>query len=264
MSDSILYVYGIAPAGIRVATAPPGLDNAALSIIESGDIAALVSNLDAELYSREQIEASVADVAWVGPRAVAHDAMVTWASEQGGVIPLPAFTIFSDESAVQTMLRERGAQLVRTLAHVARGHEYAVRLFRIDELLARQLAELSPRIAEIESEARSATPGQRYLLERKADAERKGELRQIASNVASAAYAALAERSLAATREELPKTELDGAIGIAVLNAYFLVGRSDLEPFREELTRLAKRHEPMGFRFEFTGPWPPYHFVRES
>jgi hypothetical protein len=51
--------------------------------------------------------------------------------------------------------------------------------------------------------------------------------------------------------------------GTAVLNASFLLAHGHEEAFRGELTALVNEHEPRGFRFEFTGPWPPYHFVRE-
>ena len=266
MSDSlsVVYVYGIAPADIRGAEAPTGLDNEPVFVIRDGDVAALVTHLDGKLYSRERIETHVGEVGWLGPRAIAHDAVVTWASEQGGVIPLPAFTMFSDEDGVRTMLRERGTRFARTLAHVAKGHEYGVRVFRIDDVLTRHLAELSPRIAEIEREALQAPPGQRYLLERKAEGERKAELRGAAADVARASYDALAQHAIGAEQGALPRQELEGVVGVAVLNAYFLVGRDSLEPFRERLTKLAERHEQVGFRFEFSGPWPPYHFVQES
>ncbi|MGI9078525.1 MAG: GvpL/GvpF family gas vesicle protein, partial [Gemmatimonadaceae bacterium] len=228
MSDSLslVYVYGIAPATIRGLEAPPGLDEKPVSVIHDGDVAALVTRLDGKLYSRERVESQVGEVSWLGPRAIAHDAVVTWASTQGGVIPLPAFTMFADENGVRTMLRERGEHFARTLARVAQGHEYGVRVFRIDDVLIRHLAELSPRVAEIEREALDAFPGQRYLLERKAEGERKAELRRAAGEVARSSYEALAQRAMGAVQDALPRQEPEGAVGVAVLNAYFLVGRA--------------------------------------
>jgi hypothetical protein len=26
---------------------------------------------------------------------------------------------------------------------------------------------------------------------------------------------------------------------------------------------MVNKYEPSGFKFDFTGPWPPYHFVGE-
>jgi hypothetical protein len=48
------------------------------------------------------------------------------------------------------------------------------------------------------------------------------------------------------------------------LNAVFLVAPESYTSFRGSLGRLATRLEPSGFRFEFSGPWPPYHFVERA
>jgi hypothetical protein len=162
------------------------------------------------------------------------------------------------------MLRERGAALARTLNHVRDRQEYGVRLFRIDDALTAHLAILSPRIAELERSAAAASPGQRYLLTRKLEAERSEELRRISQDVAQRAFDALTRHAAAAVLDALPRRTLEGMAGTAVLNASFLLARDAAEPFTRELTALVEEHEPQGFRFEFTGPWPPYHFVRET
>jgi hypothetical protein len=86
-------------------------------------------------------------------------------------------------------------------------------------------------------------------------------VRRIGGEVAREIYQALSARSLAGATDPLPQAG-EATAGTAVLNAFFLVGRDALTPFRETLTDLANRYDARGFRFEFTGPWPPYHFVR--
>jgi hypothetical protein len=54
------------------------------------------------------------------------------------------------------------------------------------------------------------------------------------------------------------------ATGTMVLNAAFLVAPSALEAFQRTLTSIVERHDQRGFRFDFTGPWPPYHFAHPS
>jgi hypothetical protein len=261
MSDSIVYVYGFVAADAAADDAPAGLEGAPVALVREGAVAALASRLPADVYARERVEALVGDVAWLGERAVAHDGVVTWASGRGGVVPVPMFTLFSDEGAVREALAARGVSLGAALRRVARGEEYGVRLFRRDAELAPRLAELSPELARLEAQAREATPGQRYLLERKVDALRASELRRVARDVAGELYDALAPLALEAVREPLPRADDAAESGLAALNAYFLVERGALEPFRRALTALAARWEQRGFRVEFTGPWPPYHFA---
>ncbi|HEU4565401.1 MAG TPA: GvpL/GvpF family gas vesicle protein [Gemmatimonadaceae bacterium] len=264
MSESIIYIYGIVGADTALAGAPAGLEEAPVELVREGELAALVSRLPAAAYGRERVEALVGDVAWLGGRAVAHDGVITWASARGGIVPTPMFTLYSDTGAVQEMLRAQREELARTLAHVAQGEEYGVRLFRVQELLERQLPALSPQLAKLEAQARDASPGQRYLLERKLEAERLSEMRRVSRDVAREVYDALAPQAMGAVREPLPRAEGEAEAGMAVLNAYFLVRRGTLEPFRRSLTELASRYGPRGFRVEFTGPWPPYHFVRPA
>jgi gas vesicle protein GvpL/GvpF len=261
MADTIWYVYGVVPADLDLAGAPPGIDDAPVTVERDSGLAALVSRLAASVYSPEEVEARTGDLQWLGPRAVAHDRVVTWASDTGAVVPLPMFSLFSDGARVRAMLRERAADLQSTLAKIAPGREYTLRLFRFDDALRGELGAVSQRIAELEAQAREADPGRRYLLQRKLDAERTAEVRRVGANVAREVYAALAARSLAAITDALPQPG-EGVAGTAVLNASFLVGRDALTPFREVLTHLATRYDGHGFRFEFTGPWPPYHFVR--
>ena len=264
MADRIHYVYAVVDADTDASGAPHGIDDTPVELLADGAVAALVSRVDAAVYAGPEVEARSADLEWLGPRARAHDAVVTWASDRGAVVPLPMFSLFRDRDGVATMLRERRDALTRMLAHVRDRQEYGVRLFRIDAALTEHLAELSPRIAELERTAAAASPGQRYLLNRKLEAERTEELRRISHDVAQRVFDALGAHAAAAALDALPRRTIEGMAGTAVLNASFLLARGSVDAFRHALTREVTQYEPRGFRFEFTGPWPPYHFVRET
>ncbi|MBX6332186.1 MAG: GvpL/GvpF family gas vesicle protein [Gemmatimonadaceae bacterium] len=263
MSEHVVYVYGIVPAAIDTTGAPRGLDDAPVCAERAGDVAALTSRLDAPTYAGGTAEARAGDVAWIGPRAIAHDAVLTWASDAGAVIPLPMFTLFADLSGVQAMLAAKRERFRAILDRVAPAQEYTLRVFRLDAAVAATLGALSPRVSALEQQAAAATPGQRYLLERKLDGERRTELRRVSDEVANAVYTTIAGAALAAVRDPLPTNTPDDGVGRSVLNASFLVSRTGPDAFRAAVTALAQQYEPRGFRFELTGPWPPYHFVRE-
>jgi hypothetical protein len=263
LPDQVLYTYAVTPATLDAAAAPAGIDDASVRLIGDGDLGALVSRVDATSYAPERVEQATGEVAWLAPRAAAHDAVVTWASDRGPVVPLPIFTLFRDDARVRQMLRERRDELHATLERVGAGEEYGLRIYRLDDALARHVSALSPRIGALERQAREAHPGQRYLLERKLETERRDEVRRIGGDVARASFETLAPLALEAVHELLPARGRDDLTGVAVLNAFFLVRRGGLAPFQQALTAIVRDHEPHGFRFDFTGPWPPYHFVRE-
>lgn len=250
-----------------IARAPSGLDDSPVALEQNSGaaVAALVSRVDATVYAGGAMESRASDVDWVGPRAVAHDAVLSWASESGGVVPFPMFTLFASAESVRAMLREREAVLDDLLARVAPCQEWTVRLFRLDDRAIAALGLTSPAIAELAERAQAAAPGQRYLLERKADEVRGVELRRVSLESAREAFDALSALGERAVRDALPAAP-SGArpAGVAVLDASFLVRRDRVEAFRAAAGELAARLEPRGLRVELSGPWPPYHFVRDD
>ena len=261
--SSVWYVYGVVPADVAIAHPPTGLDDASVECICSGSLAALASRLDAIRYTTDAVERGTADMEWLAPRAMAHDRVLTWASDCAPVVPLPMFSLFTSDEAVQRMLREQTVRLHVALERASEGREYALRVYRLDEELRAVAAELSARLAELEQAAASATPGQRYLLERKLDSERKAELHAIGARVASQVLEALGHLAMEVVAAPLVAragtTQRESPL---ILDAAFLISAEQLEDFRRELTALVARHASRGFRFDFTGPWPPYHFVQ--
>jgi len=261
MPDPVYYVYAVVPPATAVEVAPAGIDEQPVELVANGNIAALVSRLDAATYG-DGLDDRVADVAWIAPRATAHDSVLTWASDVGAVVPLPILSLFRTKTAVSSMLAARRDELVALLDHVARGREFGVRIFRIDDELRHALGSLSASVATLEAEvARATSPGQGYLLGRKLEQARKDELRRVAAEVAASVYDDLASRSIESTQDPLPAPTAEQT-GAAVLNAAFLVAHDHVDEFRAVVTDFVRAHERQGFRIEFTGPWPPYHFAR--
>lgn len=264
-SNTLWYVYGIVPADLSAAALPEGLDGARVVTEPSDGVAALVSLLDTRSYTPEAMETSAADVEWLSPRAVAHDRVLTAASDRGGVVPFPMFSLFSGRDALHDMLRDRAGQLASTLQRIGAAREYALRIYRIDAELLAALPSLSPRLGELAAQAAAASPGQRYLLERKLEGEKKGELRTVSQTVVDQIVDQLGVLSTEQVRSPIPRlADADTAPrGTMVLNAAFLIAPTRLEEFQKTLTALVARHGAQGFRFDFTGPWPAYHFAVE-
>jgi hypothetical protein len=231
--------------------------------------AVLVSEVDAAMYAPEQVESRVGQLEWLAPRAEAHDRVVTAAADAAPVIPLPIFSLFRDEAALRAMLAERRDELSRLFARLRGAREYTVRIYRDDAKLNAALSELSPEIRELEGSAERATPGQRYLLQRKLDEARRIELRRVSGEIAQAAYRTLSPLARASVREPLPAAAAGAEAQSArtqpaILNASFLVDDERLDEFRRALSELINLRAHAGFRVDFTGPWPAYHFARET
>ena len=115
MADDLYYVYAVVSPTTAIEVAPPGIDGRAVMLVVSGDVAALASRVDAATYG-EGLDDRVADVAWIAPRAMAHDSVLTWAGDVGAVVPLPMLSLFRSEEAVRAMLTARRDELLSTMA----------------------------------------------------------------------------------------------------------------------------------------------------
>ena len=254
----LYYAYGVVPESTDATGAPRGIDGARVSTVAARELAALVSRLDPEAYDPGLIEERVGDVEWLAPRAEAHDAVVSWAGNPGPVVPLHMWAVFSGRDAVVDMLRSRAAELGSVLERLRGADEYGLRVYADSTALENLALESDAAVAELLRSASSAGPGQRYLIERKLERARREAARALAAARADAIHATLAAQSVAGVRDAIPTAASDGS---AVLSAAYLVSRDGLDAFRGALTALVHETESEGFRFAFTGPWPPYHFA---
>jgi len=257
-----VYGYGFVRSGFDTARAPSGLDDASVEVVSSGPVAALVSRVPASEYAPAAIETQSANVSWLSPRAMAHDRVLTWAQEHGGVIPLPMFSIWATEPAMLQALRGRSAEIEDVFRRVAGADEFGLRVHRRDVAMLQAVHELDPELARLKAEADAASPGQRYLLERKLAEQSKAALRSVSQRIARQIYDAL--RAIArdsVSRPLVPPGSREQADATMVLNAAFLVERARLDAFRAAVGAMIREHESRGLAFDFTGPWPPYNFV---
>lgn len=260
MSGTVEYVYCVVPATLVVTGVPRGIDRTAVRRISQGELAALVSSLDATEYSGDAPASRMNDAEWLTPRAVTHDALITWAGDHGAVVPFPMWVMFSDEAAVAEMLAQRSAELRDTLDRVRGASEFGVRLSGDQAALAVAAETMDSALAELGEQANRAAPGQAYLLRRKLADARKAATRDAAVRIVEQTHDALSSHSRASVARA---TALASEPGVLLDGAY-LVADEEYQQFRSVLTDIIATYEPTGLRFDFTGPWPPYHFVRDE
>ena len=261
MTERLCYVYGVVGSSVETVTAPKGIDDGAVSLIPNGDVAALSTLVSANDYAPDRVESLTADVEWVSERATAHDRVLTWASDAGPVIPFPMWTLFRDAKAVGSMLSKRMSELQRTFERIRDGREFIVRVYVQPGLLKGHLAEHSAELTSLEAQAAKAAPGQKYLLERKMENLRRDAGRDLTGKVANEIHDALRGVAMDTVREQPVNSGAAREQGRAILNASFLVAPARVVDFQRQLTTMVNKYEPSGFKFDFTGPWPPYHFV---
>src|SRR5690606_14746928 len=185
MDGLLVYLYGIVPAD---APDPSdelvGLEGRPVRLLRDGAVAALVSEVPADSYADEPLNAHLDDIGWVGERGLAHERVLDWFAERGPVVPLSLFSLHRDDERVRARLVDEADRVLPLLEALRGRREWRVKLWRRDAVVAENLEELSPTLKALTSEIEGAPPGRRYLLQKKLDAARVDELRRVSERVA--------------------------------------------------------------------------------
>lgn len=196
----------------------------------------------------------------MGERGVAHERVLNWFADHGPVIPLTPFSLHQDASRVLERLESMSGRFAEVLEQLAGCHEWAVRLWRTARV-AERLDQFSPQIRLMAARIAMAAPGRQYLLEKKRAALHADELRRISTEVAHGSFEALRSCSTSAKRLPIASATPPTAERVLTLHGVFLVREAEFADFQQQLSEWVGRYQPAGFEWEFTGPWPPYHFV---
>lgn len=210
-----------------------------------------VSSVPEGDYRAEALEAGLQDLDWLGPKALAHEAVVEHFLSCTAVLPMQMFTLFhSDERAVEHVLRGQ-RRIERILERIEHHVEWGLRL-TWDEQASRQALEQKHAPAE-------AATGAAYLARKRdllaADRSQLSTARAVANRL----YRTM-EREAAASRRH-SETEEASPHSRVLLDAAFLVPSDHAGAFRDVLRSQAPSLGETGIVASLTGPWPPYNFV---
>jgi hypothetical protein len=254
---SLVYVYAIArgdcaaPAGLR------GLDDGAVRAVRDGDLRAFVSDVPEGEFAEAPLNAHLADMEWLTPRAVRHqDVNAALASACDPLVPLSFGTVFRDTAGVTRMLRERSAEIGPRF-DALRGKAEWIAVVRRDLPAAKAAVEKdSDALRGLRAEIASAPPGRAYLVTRRLDETQRQELRVTDAAAIGAAVEAFEGGRMRLFRE--PQVEDAGGGMLARFSV--LASRDANGPLEGIAATYTTAWESRGYALQLSGPWPAYRF----
>jgi hypothetical protein len=189
-------------------------------------LVAVVSHVPERDFAEGPLHAHMEDLDWLSGTARAHQGVIDALTVVTTPLPLRLATVFRDDSGVRTMLEARDADFRRALDRLEGRVEWGVKVY-------------------VEAE-----PPDGGAAARKAET--------FASRLHETLSAHAEDSRLHAPQNAV----LSGAAGGNVLNAAYLVPRTDSEEFVELVDRT--KHESPGMRVELTGPWAAYSFAGDK
>ncbi|HEX5946784.1 MAG TPA: GvpL/GvpF family gas vesicle protein [Acidimicrobiales bacterium] len=238
-SEGAAYVYGITPAD---AAAPdvPGIGATAVRLVQSSELAALVSDVD-----RPEVESA---------RSMrAHARVLDAAIDAGPVVPLRFGTMVADESAVVSDVLQRHAdRFGHLLERLGRHVELAVKVSYDEDAVVRELVASDPGIAARHERIAGVDQDAAYYERIELGEQVAAALEQRRDRDAAEIYDSLCEIADEVNAKEPLNPHM-------VLNGTFLVRRTKVDAFHEAIEESTRAHPEM--RVRFVGPLPPYSFT---
>lgn len=258
---SVIYLYGFVPDGTEL---PPGgllgVADAEVERLEGPGFAAVVSRVESSEYHGQALEENAADVEWMAEQGLSHEQVVAWFVDHApGILPSRLMTLFSGEEALRGLL-EREAERVRgELGRLAGLREWDLRVGHDPKRLLQHLGEVSEEVGRLDREIEAASPGKRFLLEKKRRDLARTEGRDAAHRMSHKLLDALRPHARDVVTMDPPSDATP-----TTLNAAFLVDRDGEAALHARVRDGRERLEPLGLSIQITGPWAPYRFMREN
>ncbi|HEV2250824.1 MAG TPA: GvpL/GvpF family gas vesicle protein [Candidatus Limnocylindria bacterium] len=254
---SLVYVYAIArgdrvpPPGLR------GLDGGPVFAVREGDLVAFASAVTEGEFAEAPLNAHLADLEWLAPRAVRHQEVnAALAGACDPLVPLSFGTVFRDAAGVARMLGERRAEIGPRF-DALRGKAEWIAVVRRDPAAAKGAVERDSEVLRgLRAEIASAPPGRAYLVTRRLDEAARQELRASDAGAIGAAVEAFERAGMRLFREPLVEDA-----GGGMLARFSVLASRDATGMLEGITATyAKSWAPRGYALELSGPWPAYRF----
>jgi hypothetical protein len=258
---TLVYVYAV----LEVAPeAPPdaaqllrGIDGATVRLVREQSIAAAVSNVPAVEFEEEPLNARLADLGWLGPRAMAHQHVnARLFDEVGSLLPLSFGTVFRTDDKLREFLVTERPELLRRLTRIRGRAEWVVAVHREPIAALAYVDESVPEVRRLLDESAVATPGRAYLLRRRLEELRANAAFAVDAEVVGELMRTLEQHAEDIYREPVP----DDAAEAPIARASVLVPRNVEQPFARNVEQLSQTCASRGYVLELTGPWPPYRF----
>ena len=253
LAGEAVYLYCFSLPGISVPQVTGVDEDRGIQALNLGGLSAVVGSVALADFTGETGELNLQNIAWLGPRACRHAAVVEQVMARAPVFPLPFGTLFSSLSALEREIDRRHNEVAAALEHVTGCQEWSVevsldRARSIDCLLDEGLQTGRIKLPE--------AVGRRHLEEKKLRRQLASEL----NGWADERLASLQNRLEPIARDFRPRRFSENLI----CHWAYLVPSEQVELFRDLVGQFSTQQEAYGLAFRLTGPWPPYTFCQPA
>jgi len=265
--DQLVYLYcftrpsspgcgGGAPHNIELA----GVDVPhTVSMVELDNVAAVFGTVPREEFEGEAAASNMKDLAWVGPRALRHEAVLRELMLSFPVLPAGFGTVFSSQQALKGFLQNHSDQVSWFLKEFSDKEEWAVKGFMDAGKAVEWLVATDTALSE-QRKHLPESPGVRYFQQKRLHAEAKERTKDKCRTAAAHIKEQLKELAVDVRSLRLQPKELTGRKEEMILNCACLLLRDKADDLCAAIEEMAGKYAEQGLVLEASGPWPPHSF----
>lgn len=230
---------------------------------------AIVSQVPLDQLGQEQIKHKAQeDLEWIKEMAQRHESVIEQAMRIDGrinpVIPMRFGTIFRNPENVAKTLTDEYRYYTECLAQLSQKQEWSVKLYLSDRTpMLSEVIEKDPMIIRKKNEIEAMPKGMAYFFKSQLDDLIQKCVTEKTKGYAKSVWSALNELVCQSLQGNILEKEVTGRAEPMILNAIFLINEKKIEAFKNTVVQLHSTMKSHGFQIEMSGPWPPYHFIKE-
>lgn len=223
---------------------------------------AVISPVPLAEFEPSALKANLRNTDWAQACVLAHQRVLAALLDDYTFVPLKFCTLYHSEAAVQEMLARYYAALDAALQRLEGAAEWGVKLCCDDGALTAWV-EASSDVLRTQREAIArASAGAGYFLRKKLEQAALAEAERVAASCTHVSHRRLAECARDVVINPVQSPQEHGHREEMILNGAYLVDDGRWGAFQATLATLEDAYASQGFRYELTGPWPPYNFAR--
>lgn len=258
--ETASYLYCLTRGVCDIPASATGVDGQRpVSVHACGEIGAVLSQVELLEFCGEAAEARLQDLAWLGPRACRHAAVIEEVMRQMPVLPARFATLFTSLDSLQQAVSEHREAITGFFDRLGDKQEWAVKglLDRAGALSALG----SPGRPAPEEPGPAISAGAGYLREKRIQAQLEREFNLRLKEFCRRAAAALGAPAGGFRERKVLGSVAEETDAEVILNWAFLISPGALEDFRVRLDRLNAGEGFPGLLLTPSGPWPAYSFA---
>jgi hypothetical protein len=229
------------------------------------NIEAIVSSVDLKEYgSKELARRAKEDLKWIIKNAKKHEKVIEHAMKVSGkivpIIPMKFGMIFEKPQNLEDVLRKEYQKFKNLLARFARKQEWSVKIYAKESVLKEKLKSSEKKVQARIKQTKNLPRGADYFGELEVNKALDNVMQKKTGELSKKFFKLLGAFALESRQNKILAGELAGHKESMVVNSAYLVHEGKVRDFVKEAKELQKLNPE--FIFEYTGPWPPYNFVK--